>query len=336
MLDGVGIAMEKGLYDLNIDSELEHLLPPLATEVFNGLTDSLIKDGCIEPLVVSNGTIVDGHNRYRICRENNIPFEYIEKEFADKDDIKLWMFRKQSYRRSIPVFQRCELVYHLKEAILKEVEQERRKAISIYRQTGTHGSRSHQKTADRLAENAIVSPTMWKRANFIIENADESLKEQVRAEKLSIRKAYDMLKAKNLDVSSKEITIEDEDYDENEDQRLHEMIRAMPKENTTDPRADAVIKDEGEIPVKKIGGYEPAVYQEAPILMSSEEPQRIPGDFYYVEEQTKYSMRTMLDNLKIGLYWLKDEDCNRRDEILSIVEEGFSEAKKLIEQETRR
>ena len=70
--------------------------------------------------------------------------------------------------------------------------------------------------------------------------------------------------------------------------------------------------------------------------MSSEEPKRIPGDFYYVEEQTKYSMRSMLDNLKIGLYWLRDEDCNRRDEILSIVEKGFNDANKLIEQETRR
>ena len=143
-----------------------------------------------------------------------------------------------------------------------------------------------------------------------------------------------MIKAKNLDDSSEEIR--DDGYDENEDQRLREMIRAMPKENTTDPRADAVIKDEGEIPVKRIGGYEPAVFQEAPITMSSEEPKRIPGDFYYVEEQTKYSMRSMLDNLKIGLYWLRDEDCNRRDEILSIVEEGFNDAKKLIEQETRR
>ena len=169
---------------------------------------------------------------------------------------------------------------------------------------------------------------MWYMAKALIEEADEEAKKLLRAGELKIYTAYKSLRPKKDN--------EDEDYDENEDQRLREMIRAMPKENTTDPRADAVIKDEGEIPVKRIGGYEPAVFQEAPITMSSEEPKRIPGDFYYVEEQTKYSMRSMLDNLKIGLYWLRDEDCNRRDEILSIVEEGFNDAKKLIEQETRR
>ena len=336
MLDGVGVAMEKKLYELKIDPEFESYFPPLPRVTYNELEFSINRDGCIEPLSIWQGIILDGHNRYHICHDNNIPFEYIELELENREQAKLWMLRKQNARRSIPVFQRCELAYEIKATILEEVEQKRREAISNYRQTGVTGPQS-QRTSERLAEYALVSDTTWKRANFIIENADESLKEQVRTRRLSIKKAYNMLRANSKEEMHNALSeFEDEGYDENEDQRLHEMIRAMPKENTTDPRADAVIKDEGEIPVKKIGGYEPAVYQEAPILMSSEEPQRIPGDFYYVEEQTKYSMRTMLDNLKIGLYWLRDEDCNRRDEILSIVEEGFNDAKKLIEQETRR
>ena len=106
--------MEKKLYELKIDPKLERLFPPLPVEILSNLKNSMIQDGCIEPIVVWNGTILDGHNRYRICWENNIPFEYVEKEFADKDEALLWMLQKQSNRRNIPAFQRCELVHHLK------------------------------------------------------------------------------------------------------------------------------------------------------------------------------------------------------------------------------
>ncbi len=88
--------MEKKLYKLKIDPKLERFYPPLPTEILDDLTNSIIKDGCIDPIVVWNGTILDGHNRYHICWENNIPFEYVEKEFADRDEAMLWTFQKQS------------------------------------------------------------------------------------------------------------------------------------------------------------------------------------------------------------------------------------------------
>ena len=68
--------MEKKVYDLQINDNLAHVMPPLQETELMLLRQSLFSEGCRDPLVVWEGTIVDGHNRYRICRENGIPFTF--------------------------------------------------------------------------------------------------------------------------------------------------------------------------------------------------------------------------------------------------------------------
>lgn len=45
------------------------------------MTDNCLKDGIRDPLVIWNGTIVDGHNRFRIAHEHNLPFLIKEMSF---------------------------------------------------------------------------------------------------------------------------------------------------------------------------------------------------------------------------------------------------------------
>ena len=133
MLDGVGVAMEKGLYELKIDPEFKNFLPALSEEKTQNLRDSLIANGCIDPIVTWNGIIIDGHNRYGICQELKIPFDYVEKDFADRDEAKFFMLQTQVCRRELTVFQKCEIVYPFEAFVAEQVEKQRRKAISIYR-----------------------------------------------------------------------------------------------------------------------------------------------------------------------------------------------------------
>ena len=65
---------EKKVYDLTVDPEFRDLIPPLNEEELKLLEESLVADGCESPLIVWNGVIVDGHNRYAICRKHEIPF----------------------------------------------------------------------------------------------------------------------------------------------------------------------------------------------------------------------------------------------------------------------
>lgn len=57
------------LQNLRIDPEFESKIPPLREEELKQLEENILADGVvINPLIVWNGIIVDGHNRYRILR----------------------------------------------------------------------------------------------------------------------------------------------------------------------------------------------------------------------------------------------------------------------------
>lgn len=85
-----------------IDEEFENYLPALSREKFEQLEKLIVSEGCREPLVIWAGEdiLLDGHNRYKICLRNKIPFQTVKKEFDSEDDAKLWMIINQASRRN--------------------------------------------------------------------------------------------------------------------------------------------------------------------------------------------------------------------------------------------
>lgn len=57
--------------------------------------------------------LIDGHNRFRICKEHNINFDTVEYDFRDSDEVKLWILKNQLGRRNLTDFQRAEIAYKL-------------------------------------------------------------------------------------------------------------------------------------------------------------------------------------------------------------------------------
>ena len=102
---------------LKIDKEFEKLIPPLQDTEFSGLTKSILKYGCQEPIEIWNNTIIDGHNRYKICKANNIPFEVREMDFSDRSEALVYIIEKQFGRRNLLPFQRSELALKMKNVI---------------------------------------------------------------------------------------------------------------------------------------------------------------------------------------------------------------------------
>ena len=74
------------LQHLTIDPEFASKIPPLREEELKQLEENILADGVvINPLIVWNGIIVDGHNRYRILQQHpEIQFTIYEKEFPDR------------------------------------------------------------------------------------------------------------------------------------------------------------------------------------------------------------------------------------------------------------
>lgn len=92
---------EKAVYKLKINMEFKNLIRPLQKKEFLQLESNILSDGCRDPIVTWKGFIVDGHNRYEICTEHQIPFEILEMDFECKEAAIAWICANQLGRRNI-------------------------------------------------------------------------------------------------------------------------------------------------------------------------------------------------------------------------------------------
>ena len=91
--------------DIIIDEEFQKLLPPLDESTFAALEASLLEHGCRDALVVWDGILVDGHNRYRICTNHGLPFKTIEMRFGSCEKAMTWIIETQYARRNLTPLQ---------------------------------------------------------------------------------------------------------------------------------------------------------------------------------------------------------------------------------------
>ena len=178
--------MDKKMYELKISETLSHLMPPLSAEEESLLTESLLDNGCREPLVVWNGTLVDGHARYRICWRHGIPFTYVEMKFESENDAVLWSIRNQIGRRNLTPFQRCELVLPYEDALKAEAKKRQGWRSDLRGSDSSFGRR----TAYVLADMAGVSHDTFYKAKAVLEKADDKTITRAREGSISISRAY--------------------------------------------------------------------------------------------------------------------------------------------------
>ncbi len=113
--------------DIIVNEELKAYIDPLTQDEHDALERSLLAEGCRDSLVLWGNILIDGHNRYGICRKHGIPFNTVQNtRFQSMDDVHLWMIEQHLGRRSVSDFQRGVLALR-KRAIVEarhRVEQE--------------------------------------------------------------------------------------------------------------------------------------------------------------------------------------------------------------------
>lgn len=55
---------------LTINPAFQQVIPELSEEEFAQLEANILKDGMLHPIIVWNGVIIDGHNRYKIAQKH--------------------------------------------------------------------------------------------------------------------------------------------------------------------------------------------------------------------------------------------------------------------------
>ena len=174
-----------------IDEDFRTLLPPLSKDTYAALEENLIQNGCRDSLVLWNGTLVDGHNRYEICTRLDIPYNTVEKEFDSKDEVLIWIITTQAARRNLSArllsYYRG-LHYRTDKKIKGTYVRGERKFDSS--QNGNYQNRTVGKLADiyKVSKNTIVRDEKGADAVDAIGKASLEARRMILAEEVRIDK----------------------------------------------------------------------------------------------------------------------------------------------------
>ena len=88
---------------LHIDPEFKAQIPPLTQDERKQLEENILAEGeLLAPILVWNGTIVDGHNRYEILQSHpEIPCIVRNLELETRDEVLVWICKHQLGRRNL-------------------------------------------------------------------------------------------------------------------------------------------------------------------------------------------------------------------------------------------
>ena len=113
---------------MKIIIKYRNLIPSLTNEEYLGLEQSLLKSGCLSPLIITKSNVLlDGHNRYEICQRLHIDFDTkILKDIEGELDEKIWILFNQAARRNLTIDQRSSLALQLKDVLAKKAKEKQK------------------------------------------------------------------------------------------------------------------------------------------------------------------------------------------------------------------
>lgn len=187
--------------DLVIDKEFEELLPVLTPDEFERLEKSILKNGLLDPIKVwqdpetDKWLIIDGHNRYRILKNNHIKWNnwcdykiLYETDLSTREAVKQWMLEQQLGRRNLSETERYEIVQKFKSVFEKKAKDNQ--------SSGGKGLTNLSKvnTRKEMAKAVGVSEGTYQKIDKVMQSGNEELKQQLREKKVSVDKAYKAIK----------------------------------------------------------------------------------------------------------------------------------------------
>ncbi|MDZ7921910.1 plasmid replication/partition related protein [Rhodoferax sp.] len=110
--------------DIVVNEALKAYIDPLTADEYASLERSILTEGCRDALVLWGDVLVDGHNRYGICKKHGLPFQTTQSSlFKTLDDVHLWMIDQHLGRRSVSDFQRGVLALRKREILAERTAQ---------------------------------------------------------------------------------------------------------------------------------------------------------------------------------------------------------------------
>ncbi|MCL2420947.1 MAG: hypothetical protein FWD03_03740 [Defluviitaleaceae bacterium] len=193
-----------------IDPEFKALIPPLSDEEYQQLEANILSCGrCRDAIILWNGIIIDGHNRFYICMKHGIEFEIKEMDFASREEARLWIIENQMGRRNLTDAMRIELAL-CKADMLKEKARANLSRVGGDRKSEKSPLAKSSKVVDEpvnvrkaIASEAAVGERTLHRYMQIKKDGSPALLEKVKSGEIKIGTAHKML-AKEIEKQLKQ------------------------------------------------------------------------------------------------------------------------------------
>ena len=174
--------------NITINEELRSFIDPLTEIEYAALERSLRLEGCRDALVLWNDILIDGHNRYAICRKLDIPFKTVQNTtFTSIEDVQLWVIENNLARRSVSDFQRGVLALRKKDIVAARSAQRAGEPDKAGEDAAPDGP--PWSTREDVAKAARVSSNTISQIERIQRAATPQLVEAIRAGTISINAA---------------------------------------------------------------------------------------------------------------------------------------------------
>lgn len=167
--------------NISIDAEFQSLIPPLSDDEYVRLEKSILTEGVREPIITWNGTIIDGHNRYKICQEHGIVFYTTKKEFTSREAAKIWIIENQFGRRNLDNYDRGVLALKLKSLYAAEAKKRQRGGQGGILLSQKSDEATPTRTDEQLAKLAGMSRDTIRKIEVIETEAEKGNETAIKA-----------------------------------------------------------------------------------------------------------------------------------------------------------
>jgi len=174
---------------IKIDAEFSNLVPALSLQEIDDLRSSILRDGCQHPLVLWGEVLIDGHHRYQICQELQKPFQTTVRQFASRDEVKIWIIQNQFARRNLNTAQRVDLALKLEPLFAAQARE--RKMMGIKQDLPPNLGEGHAaETNHQLAKLVGVGHSTIAMGKRVFAKADSQTRTDLLGGKTSIHAEY--------------------------------------------------------------------------------------------------------------------------------------------------
>jgi hypothetical protein len=194
------------LRELKIDPELRDLLPPLTSEEYKQLEKNIVENGFDRnfPIMEWQGFIVDGHNRYDICKKHNIEPIIGTLAYKTKEEVMEWMLDIQLGRRNLTPIQKIAITEKYRPIYEKQAKEKQSDAGKNYGngteklppKLGEAKKSKENETNTKLSKLAGVGKETYRMGAKILNSDNEKLKQEVLSGEKSINAGYKELTGK--------------------------------------------------------------------------------------------------------------------------------------------